>query len=75
VILAAAVLFNIARMWEDEILDDEGSDDEGSDDEGSDEDEGGDDEREHIVVEDHAPATVRMRGQIARDQVKDAMPN
>jgi hypothetical protein len=70
VILAAAVLFNIARMWEDEILDDEGSDDEGSD-----EDEGGDDEREHIVVEDHAPATVRMRGQIARDQVKDAMPN
>ena len=65
VILATAVLFNLARMWEDEF-NEEGSDDEGSEDH---------DATEDIIVEDRAPATIRMRGQIFRDQLKDAMPN
>ena len=31
--------------------------------------------REDIVVEDYAPATIRMIGQIFGDQLKEAMPN
>ena len=56
---------NLARIWEDEF-NEEGSDDEGSEDH---------DATEDIIVEDRPPATIRMRGQIFRDQLKDAMPN
>ena len=63
--LATAVLFNLARMWEDEF-NEEDSDDEDSEDH---------DATEDIIVEDRAPTTIRMRGQIFRDQLKDAMPN
>ena len=66
IILATAVLFNLARMWEDE-MNEEGSDDDDATEDGGD--------GEDIIVEDRAPATIRMRGQIFRDQLKDAMPN
>ena len=56
---------NLARIWEDEF-NEEGSDDEGSEDHNATED---------IIVEDCPPATIRMRGQIFRDQLKDAMQN
>ena len=61
---------NLARIWEDEF-NEEGSDEEGSDEEGSEDH----DATEDIIVEDRPPATIRMRGQIFRDQLKDAMQN
>ena len=62
VIPATAVLFNLARKWENEF-NEEGSDDEGHD------------ATDDSIVEDLAPATIRMRRQIFSDQLKDAMPN
>ena len=64
VILATSVLFNLARMLEDDF-NEEDIDDKVSEDH---------DAPEYIIVEDRAP-TIKMRGQIFRDQLKDAMPN
>ena len=57
---ATAVLFNLARTWEDEF-NEEGTDDEGSEDH---------DATEDIIVEDRPPAKIRMRGQIFREPIK-----
>ena len=68
IVLATAVLFNIARMWEDEEIDD----DEEDSDEEEDQDGGGGDQ---VVVHDEASATVRLRGQLLREKLKDEMPS
>jgi hypothetical protein len=63
IVVASAVLFNLARMWQDEDFNEEINDP------------GSDDEEGFIVVEDAAPVrTVRLRGQVLRDQLKDLMP-
>ena len=68
IVVATAVLFNLARMWEDvDIQEEEEDDDAGG--EGDD-----DDDTEEIVVHDAAIATIRQRGKILRDKLKDEMP-
>ena len=66
IILATAILFNIGRLWGD--LWDEDSDDEDAD--GVADDEGEAD----VVVQENDEASVRIRGQLERDRLKDAMP-
>ena len=66
IVLATAVLFNIARMWEDEEIDDDEDSVEEEDQDGG----GGD----HVVVHDEATATLRLRGQLLREKLKDEMP-
>ena len=65
IIVATAVLFNAARMWNDIDPDDEGDDD-------TDEE---DLEIDDMVVYDQVPGTARMRGQVERDRLKDSMPD
>ena len=69
IVVATAILQNMARMWEDEEPSDD-EEDSDSDDDHSDEDDAGAD----FIVQDAAPATVRMRGQILRERMKDGMP-
>ena len=64
-ILATAVLFNISRIWSD---DDEGFGEDDTDDQVDDRDDG------TFVVQDiMAEASIRLRGQVERDRLKDAM--
>ena len=64
-ILATAVLFNISRIWSD---DDEGFGKDDTDDQVDDRDDG------TFVVQDIvAEASIRLRGQVERDRLKDAM--
>ena len=64
-ILATAVLFNISRMWSD---DDEGFGEDDTDDQVDDSNDG------NFVVQDiMAEASIRLRGQVERDRLKDAM--
>ena len=65
IIVATGVLFNISRLWGDEDIDEE---DDGDDDDHADDDVG------NFVVLDGAPATIRLRGQVERERLKDAMP-
>ena len=68
IVVATAVLFNLARMWEDvDIQEEEEGDD--AEDEGDD-----DNDTDDIVVHDAAIATIRQRGKILRDKLKDEMP-
>ena len=61
IIIAAGILFNIGRQWGDEEPE---ADDEEDDDEAVD-----------FVVQDAMPvAVIRLRGQIERERLKDAMP-
>ena len=69
IVVATAILQNMARMWEDEEPSDD-EEDSDSDDDHSDEDDAGAD----FIVQDAAPATIRMRGQILRERMKDGMP-
>ena len=67
IVVATAVLFNIARTWHDEDVG------------GEEDEEDGDSDREddvlnNVVVHDAAQAHVRMRGKILRDRLKDEMP-
>jgi hypothetical protein len=62
VIVATAILFNIGRMWGDQEPDD-----------GQDNHDNGDD-ADIVVVQDLSAANIRLRGQIERDRLKDAMP-
>ena len=55
-------------MWEDVDIQGEGEDDDAGD-EGDD-----DDYTEEIIVDDAAIATIRQRGKILRDKLKDEMP-
>ena len=66
IVVATAILFNLARMWDDPDPDPE-EDDEDAD--GAEEDDG-----DQVVVQDAAPATIRMRGKTLRDKLKDEMP-
>ena len=64
-ILATAVLFNISRIWSD---DDEGFGEDDTDDQVDDSNDG------NFVVQDiMAEASIRLRGQVERDRLKDAM--
>ena len=65
IIVATAVLFNIGRLWGDEEDDDEERDD----------DDEPDGEMDQVVVLEGDPGTVRVRGQVERDRLKDAMQN
>ena len=65
IIVATAVLFNIGRLWGEEEDDDEERD-------GDDEPDG---EMDQVVVLEGDPGTVRVRGQVERDRLKDAMQN
>ena len=62
VIVATAILFNIGRMWGDQEPDD-----------GQDNHDNGDD-ADIVVVQDLSAGHIRLRGQIERDRLKDAMP-
>ena len=63
IIIATAVLENMARLWGEEDPEDEGEEDE---------DVGGGGDRDLTIV-DQAPETVRLRGQIARDIMMENM--
>ena len=65
IVVATAILFNIARMWEDQDIQDDDDDSETEDDE-----DGG----SNVAVQDAAQATIRIRGKILRDRLKDEMP-
>ena len=65
IIIATAILFNISRMWRDDGLDDDDSD--------SDEEHDGDERQEPVRVEEHDLASVRVRGQVERERLKDNM--
>ena len=65
-IVATAVLFNIARRWGDEY---DGPEDEDNEEE-TDDDNGG----AGFVVQEGNAATVKVRGQVERDRLKDRMP-
>ena len=64
-ILATAVLLNISRMWSD---DDEGFGEDDTDDQVEERNDG------NFIVQDMAEASIRLRGQVERDRLKDAMP-
>ena len=65
IIIATAILFNISRMWRDDGPDDDDSD--------SDEEHDGDERQEPVRVEEHDLASVRVRGQVERERLKDNM--
>lgn len=67
VIVATAVLFNMGRLWGDDAPDDDLEDE--------DEDDRPEGERDHVVVQDGDPGTMRLRGQAERDRLKDNMRN
>ena len=67
IIIATAILFNISRMWRDDGLDDD-DDDSYSDGEHDD-----DERQEPVRVEDNDLASVRVRGQVERERLKDNM--
>ena len=64
-ILATAVLLNISRMWSD---DDEGFGEDDTDDQVEERNDG------NFIVQDMAEASIRLRGQVERDRLKDTMP-
>ena len=64
IIVATAVLHNIARMWSDEDPEDDEEEEQTDD----------DDDEGVFVVQDGAPVTIRLRGQIERDRLCQAMP-
>ena len=59
IIVATGILFNIGRRWGDEEPEEDGVDD---------------DEADDVIIQDLSVATVRLRGQVERDRLKDAMP-
>ena len=61
IIIATAILFNISRMWRDDGLDDDDDDREHDNDE----------RQEPVRVEDNDLASVRVRGQVERERLKD----
>ena len=65
IVVATGILFNISRMWKDE----------GPDDESDSEDDSDDEERGNsqatVTVEEGDPGSVRIRGQVERDRLKD----
>lgn len=69
VIVATAVLFNIARLW--------GDDHDGLEEEDLDDAPPPDmpEERGSAIVQEGDPASVRLRGQTERDRLKDNMRN
>ena len=67
IVVATAILFNISRAWRDEGPEDD--DDSESEDEGS---EGND--QESARVEEGDPTSVRIRGQVARENMTEKMP-
>ena len=58
----------------DEEDSDEDDSDEEEDSEGGDDEDSDNDEDQRFVVVDHAHETVRMRGQILRDNIMEMMP-
>jgi hypothetical protein len=68
IVIATAVLFNIARMWKDD----------GPDiDEDTDSDDGDEDavnvRPEPVIVQEGDPGSVRVRGQVERDRMRNNM--
>jgi hypothetical protein len=59
IIVATGILFNIGRRWGDEEPEEDGVDN---------------DEADDVIIQDLSVATVRLRGQVERDRLKDAMP-
>ena len=59
IIVATGILFNIGRRWGDEEPEEDGVDD---------------DEADDVIIQDLSVATVRLRGKVERDRLKDAMP-
>ena len=67
IIIATAILFNIARAWGDAGPDEDESDDE---------DDGGGTENvrpEPVIVTEGDPGSVRIRGQVERERVMNNM--
>ena len=62
VIIATGVLFNISRLWGDEDIEDD------------DEEDNDEEDDDNFVVQDAAAATIRLRGQVERERLKDRMP-
>ena len=66
IIIATAVLFNLARLWRDEGPEDEEDDD---DDDGDD----GDGMARCVLIEEGDPGSVRYRGQVERERMMNNM--
>ena len=62
IIVATAVLFNIGRSWGDEEPEEDLEDDDECE-----------VERDPVIIQDGNPATIRLRGQVERDRLKDNM--
>ena len=63
IVVATGILFNISsRVWKDE----------GPEDDSDSEDYSADEER--VTVEEGDPGSVRIRGQVERERLKDDMP-
>ena len=72
-IVVTAILYNISRLWgEEEDNKDDESDD--SSDESECDDDGGSVNGNNVTVRDEARDTIRIRGQVERDRMKDSMP-
>ena len=71
-IVVTAILYNISRLWgEEEDNKDDESDD--SSDESECDDDGGSVKGNYVTVRDEARDTIRIRGQVERDSMKDSM--
>ena len=68
IVVATAVLFNIARLWQDEDMED------GEEDSDDEEDYDGGGRADQVVVHDEVSATVRLRGQVLREKLMNEMP-
>ena len=66
IVVATGVLFNIGRFWGDDTPE-----------EGEEAPEGGDDDQNrqglNVVIQEGDPGSVRVRGQVERDRLKDNM--
>ena len=73
IIVATGILFNISRMWKDEGPEDDGDSEDGS--ENEDEESGNrSSSQASVTIEEGDPGSVRVRGQVERERLKDNMP-
>ena len=71
IIVATGILFNISRMWKDEGPEDDSD----SEDDSEDEESGNRlSSQASVTVEEGDPGSVRIRGQVERERLKDNMP-
>ena len=72
IVVATAILQNIARLWDDETPEDDEDDQAG--DSAADSDDESQEGVDDFTVQDAVPATIRLKGQVMRDRLRDMMP-